>query len=179
MRELAGKTVGIVGFGRIGRRLAELLGGFGVRVLAYDPYLNEEEARRRNVTPAGFEELLRESDVVSLHLPATPETFHIIDDEALALMKDGAYLVNTARGKLVDEAALVKALRSGKLRAAAHDVYENEPATADDPLFALENVTVTPHTAAITEETNYNGALTAAESVLRVLNGGRLVYPGG
>ena len=170
-------TVGIVGFGRIGRRLAELLGGFGARLLAYDPYLDEAEARRRNVTPAGFEELLRESDVVTLHLPAAPETFHLINEETIAKMKDGAILVNTARGKLVDEEALVRALRSGKLRAAGIDVYEHEPVTADNPLFTLENVTVTPHTAAITYETNYNGAFTAAQSILNVLHGGQPVYP--
>ena len=93
-------------------------------------------------------------------------------------MKDGAYLVNTARGKLVDEAALVRALRAGKLRAAGIDVYEHEPVTSpDNPLFALENTTLTPHTAAITFETNENGAYTAAESILRVLRGGKPVYP--
>ena len=178
MRELSGKTVGIVGFGRIGRRLAELLSGFGVRILAYDPYLNEAEAEKRGVTGVGFEELLRESDVVSLHLPATPETEHLINEETIALMKDGAYLVNTARGRLVDEEALLRALESGKLRAAGLDVYEKEPVTsADNPLFALQNTTLTPHTAAITFETNENGAFTAAESILRVLRGGKPVYP--
>ncbi len=177
MCELAGRTVGIVGFGRIGRRLAELLVGFKVRILAYDPFMNEEETQKRGVISVGFEELLRESDVVSLHLPATPETEHLINDKTIAQMKDGAYLVNTARGKLVDEAALVRALRAGKLRAAGIDVYEHEPVTADNPLFELNNVSVTPHTAAITFETNYNGAFTAAQSVLNVLNGGRPVYP--
>ena len=178
MRELSGKTVGIVGFGRIGRRLAELLSGFGVRILAYDPFLNKAEAEKRGVIGTGFEELLRESDVVSLHLPATPETEHLINDKTIALMKDGAYLVNTARGRLVDEAALLRALESGKLRAAGLDVYEKEPVTsADNPLFALQNTTLTPHTAAITFETNENGAYTAAESILRVLHGGKPVYP--
>ena len=178
MRELSGKTVGIVGFGRIGKRLAELLQGFGVRILAYDPYMNEEEARKRNVLPVSFRELLRESDVVSLHLPATRETTHIINAETIAEMKDEAYLVNTARGKLVDEKALAEALRSGKLRAAGLDVYEEEPVTsADNPLFALDNVSLTPHTAAITFETNENGAYTAAQSILNVLAGGRPVYP--
>ena len=177
MRELSGKAVGIVGFGRIGRRLAELLQGFGVRLLAYDPYMNEEEAQKRNVTPVSFEALLRESDVVSLHLPATAETTHILNAETIAQMKDGAYLVNTARGKLVDEKALIEALRSGKLRAAGLDVYEEEPVTsADNPLFALENVSLSPHTAAITFETNENGAYTAAQSILNVLAGGKPVY---
>ena len=178
MRELSGKTVGLVGFGRIGRRLAELLSGFGVRILTYDPFLNEAEAEKRGVIGTGFEELLGESDVVSLHLPATPETEHLINEETIALMKDGAYLVNTARGRLVDEEALFKALESGKLRAAGLDVYEKEPVTsADNPLFALENTTLTPHTAAITFETNENGAFTAAESIIRVLHGGKPVYP--
>ena len=177
MRELPGRTVGIVGFGRIGRRLAELLKPFGARLLTYDPYLYEEEARRRGVTGVSLEELLRESDVVSLHLPATPETEHLINDDTIALMKDGAILVNTARGKLVDEAALLGALRSGKLRSAGLDVYEQEPVAADNPLFSLENTVLTPHTAAITVETNENGAYTAAESIINVLRGEKPVYP--
>ena len=109
MRELSGKTVGIVGFGRIGRRLAELLSGFGVELLAYDPYMNAEAAAERKVKPVTLDELLARADVVSLHLPATKETHHMINAESIGKMKDGAYLVNTARGALVDEAALYDA----------------------------------------------------------------------
>lgn len=178
MRELTGKTVGLVGFGRIGRRVAEMLSGFDVKLLAYDPFMNEEEARRRNVVPASFDEVLGASDVVSLHLPANESTCHIINAETIAKMKDQSYLINTSRGKLVDEKALYAALQNGKLRAAGLDVYEQEPVkSADNPLFALENISLTPHTAAITYETNYNGGLICARSILNVMNGEAPVYP--
>ncbi len=178
MRELTGKTVGLVGFGRIGRRVAEMLSGFDVKLLAYDPFMNEEEARKRNVVPASFDEVLGASDVVSLHLPANESTYHIINAETIAKMKDQSYLINTSRGKLVDEKALYAALQNGKLRAAGLDVYEQEPVkSADNPLFALENISLTPHTAAITYETNYNGGLICARSILNVMNGEAPVFP--
>ena len=177
MRELTGKTVGLVGFGRIGRRLAELLSGFGVTLLAYDPYMNEAAAAQRNVKPVSLEELLAQADIVSLHLPATQETRHIVCKETIHKMKDGAYLVNTARGALVDEAALYEALVSGKLSGAALDVYETEPVTADNPLFSLQNVALAPHVSALTYETNYNGGIICAQSIIDVANGGDPLYP--
>ncbi|MBE5971623.1 MAG: phosphoglycerate dehydrogenase [Lachnoclostridium sp.] len=177
MRELTGKTVGLVGFGRIGRRLAELLAGFGVTILAYDPFINEEAAKERNVQAAGLEEVLAKSDVISLHLPSTEETHHLINAESIAKMKDGAYLINTARGALVDEQALYEALVSGKLSGASLDVFEKEPVTAENPLFGLENTVLAPHVSALTYETNYNGGLICAESIIRVANGERPVYP--
>jgi len=176
MRELSEKTVGIVGFGRIGRRLAELLAGFHVNILSYDPYMNEAAAAERNVTPVALEELLAKSDVVSLHLPSTPETHHLINAETLANMKDGAYLVNTSRGALVDEKALYDALTSGKLSGAGLDVYEAEPVTADNPLFTLENTALAPHVSALSYETNYNGAITCAKSIINVKDGGKPLY---
>ncbi len=176
--ELSGKTVGIVGFGRIGMRLAELLSGFGVKLLAFDPYMNDQKAAALHVTPVTLETLFKESDVVSLHVPGTPETKHLINRESLAMMKDGAYLVNTARGMLVDEAALKEALDSGKLGGAALDVYEKEPVTADNPLFGLRrNTVLSPHIAALTFETNYQAGITASESIIRVFSGGEAVYP--
>lgn len=177
MRELTAKTVGLVGFGRIGRRLAELLSGFGVTILAYDPYMNAAAATERKVTPVSLEELLAQADIVSLHLPATPETQHLICAETIAKMKDGAYLVNTSRGALIDEAALYEALTSGKLSGAALDVYEKEPVTADNPLFSLSNVALAPHVSALTYETNYNGGIICAQSIVNVLNGGKPLYP--
>ena len=177
MRELTGKTVGLMGFGRIGRRLAELLSGFGVTILAYDPYMNEEAAAERKVTPVTAEELLRRSDIVSLHLPSTPETRHFINADTLAMMKEGAYLINTARGALVDEAALLEALRSGHLCGAGLDVFETEPVAEGNPLFLLENNVLAPHVSAATYETNYNGGLTSALSIINVLQGGDVVYP--
>ena len=132
---------------------------------------------KAGAVPSGFEELLRESDIVTLHLPFTPEVRHLMNAETLALMKDGAYLVNTARGGLVDEAALCEALASGKLAGAAIDVYETEPITADNPLFKFENAVFSPHVSALSFETNYNGSLICAESIINVYNGGKPVYP--
>lgn len=177
MRELTGKTVGLVGFGRIGRRLAELLSGFDVMILAYDPFINEEAAKQRKVQVADLEELLAKSDVVSLHLPSTKETHHLINTETIHKMKDGAYLINTARGSLVDEHALYDALVSGKLSGASLDVFEKEPVIRDNPLFGLENTVLAPHVSALTYETNYNGGLICAESIIRVANGEKPVYP--
>jgi len=177
MRELTGKTVGIVGFGRIGQRLAELLQGFGAEILAYDPSMNAKAAEARKVRPVSMDELLEKSDVVSLHLPATEKTRHLIDRRTIAKMKNGAYLINTARGSLVDELALYDALVSGKLSGAAQDVFEKEPVTADNPLFSLINNVVTPHVSALSYETNYNGSLICAESIIRVYQGKKPLYP--
>lgn len=177
IRELKEKTVGIVGFGRIGRRLAQLLQGFDVKILAYDPYMNEEAAAQAKVTPVSLDELLAESDVISLHLPSTPQTHHLINRETIAKMKDGAYLVNTSRGVLIDEAALKEALEAGKLAGAALDVFEREPITEDLPLNGLDNILMAPHVAALSVETNYNAGMTCAESVIRVYNGGAPLYP--
>lgn len=177
MRELSKKTVGIVGFGRIGKRLAELLAGFDVELLAYDPYMNEAAAAERMVTPVSLDELLARSDVVSLHLPAMEQTYHMMNAETIGKMKDGAYLVNTSRGALVDEKALYDALVSGKITAAGLDVYEKEPVTADNPLFGLENNVLAPHVSALSFETNYNGGIICAESIVQVYNGGKPLYP--
>lgn len=177
MRELTGKTVGLVGFGRIGRRLAELMSGFGVTILAYDPYMNEEAAKERKVQSVSLEELLERSDVISLHLPSTKETYHLINEENIGKMRDGAYLINTSRGALVDEEALYEALACGKLSGAALDVFEKEPVTADNPLFGLEQTVLAPHVSALTYETNYNGGLICAESIIRVAQGQKPIYP--
>lgn len=177
MRELRGKTVGIVGFGRIGRRLAELLRGFGVELLVYDPFVTHEQVKVYGGRAVSMDDLLACSDVVSLHLPYTAETHHIIGHENLAKMKPGAYLVNTARGPLVDEQALYAALTEGRLGGAALDVFEKEPITKDNPLFALENVVVSPHAAALSLETNYNGSLICAQSIIRVYHGEAPLYP--
>jgi len=177
MRELKEKTVGIVGFGRIGRRLAELLKGFDVRLLAYDPFMNEAEANRLNARPVNLDTLFAESDVISLHVPSTPETRHMINRESISRMKDGAYLINTSRGALIDEAALKEALESGKLAGAALDVYEREPVTADLALNSLDNILLAPHVAALSVETNYNAGITCAESVIRVYKGELPLYP--
>ena len=177
MRELSQKTVGLVGFGRIGRRLAELLSGFNVQILAYDPFMNEAAAAERNVTAVTLDELLHRSDVVSLHLPSTEETHHMINTETIAKMKDGAYLINTARGSLIDEKALYEALVSGKLTGAGLDVFEKEPVTPENPLFTLENDVLAPHVSALSYETNYNGGIICAQSIVQVHDGGKPLYP--
>lgn len=176
MHELKAKTVGILGFGRIGKRLAELLSGFDVELVAYDPYMNEEDAKRLNVKPVTLDELLSSSDVVSLHIPATPETYHLINRETIAKMKDGVYLINTSRGALIDEAALKEALEAGKVAGAALDVFEKEPVTKDLTLNSLDNILLAPHVAALSVETNYNAGMTCAESVIRVFHGGTPLY---
>ncbi len=138
--ELSGKTMGIVGYGRIGRRTAQIARAFGMQVLAYDAFVQAEEC-------VPLDELLERSDVVSLHCPLFPETKHIIRGETIAKMKDGAILINTSRGPLVDEAALREALTSGKLYGAAVDVVSTEPVQPDNPLLGLENCLITPHIA--------------------------------
>ncbi|MBQ8815403.1 MAG: phosphoglycerate dehydrogenase [Lachnospiraceae bacterium] len=176
-RELTAKTVGILGFGRIGRRVAELLKGFDVKLLAYDPYPNEQAAKERGVELVSFEEVLEQSDIVSLHLPYMDQTHHLIDEAAIRKMKEGAYLINTARGPLVDEVALSRALQSGKLLGAGLDVYEIEPITAENPFIPLKNTVLTPHVSALTFETNYNGGIICAQSIINVFNGGKPLYP--
>ena len=177
MRELSGKTVGVVGFGRIGRRLGQLLKGFDVNLVVHDPFMPADAISDFGATPATLEQLLQQSDVVSLHLPATPATHHMMNAETLGLMKPGAYLVNTSRGALIDEKALYDALVSGKLSGAALDVYETEPVVKGNPLFDLDNIVLAPHVSAMSFETNYNGGIICAQSIISVLNGGKPVYP--
>ena len=138
--ELSGKTMGIVGYGRIGQRTAQIARAFGMQVLAYDAFVQAAEC-------VPLDELLERSDVVSLHCPLFPETRRIIRGETIARMKDGAILINTSRGPLVDEAALREALTSGKLYGAAVDVVSTEPVQPDNPLLGLENCLITPHIA--------------------------------
>lgn len=140
------RTVGLVGASRIGRRVIELLRPFDLRLVVYDPHLGDDAARRLGVRRAGLDELCRSSDVVSLHAPALPETRAMIDRRRLALMRDGATLINTARGSLVDGAALTEELASGRLRAVI-DVTEPEVLPASSPLYDLPNVLLTPHIA--------------------------------
>lgn len=139
--ELAGKTMGIIGFGSIGRAVGKIAEALGMRVLAYS------RNRRGEANYVDLHTLLAQSDVVSLHCPLFPETKHIINADALTLMKDGAILLNTARGPLIDEAAVADALRSGKLRGAAMDVVDNEPIPSDSPLLSAPNCIITPHMA--------------------------------
>jgi D-3-phosphoglycerate dehydrogenase len=170
--ELRAATVGLVGFGAIGMRVAELLRAFGSRVLAADPYADPAAAERLGVRLVELPELLAESDVVSLHARLTPETKQLIDESALAAMRPGSVLVNTARGELVDTRALDAALASGHLRAAVLDVFDPEPPAPDDPLPRRPEVLATPHLAGASKQVAEESAARIAAEVATVLSGG-------
>lgn len=169
--ELVGRKVGLLGFGNIAQKVAKKLSGFDVELIAYDKYPNLEAARQLNVSMVGWEDVLGQADVVCMLLPNLPETRQFMNDKTFAMMKDKAYFINTARGALVDEKALKSALESGKLAAAAIDVYEREPTSADNPLFQVGNVLTTPHTAAETYETYHEIGLFTAQAILDVFAG--------
>jgi len=169
--ELDGKTLGVIGFGRIGQQVARRAVGLGMRVVAHDPFVSEERFRELGVEHAAtLAGVLGAADVVTLHAPLTDETRHLIDSEAIALMRDGARLVNAARGALVDEEALVEAIRAGKLAGAALDVFSEEPYSG--PLLELDEVVTTPHLAASTDEAQDRAGLIVAEQVVAALDGG-------
>jgi D-3-phosphoglycerate dehydrogenase len=170
--ELAGKTLAIVGFGRIGRRVASRALAFELRVLVHDPYVAAEAIRAAGCEPVErLEDALAAADVVTLHCPLTAETRGLIGRERLARLPAGAFLVNTARGGIVDEAALAEALRSGRLAGAALDVMVREPLPADDPLLGVPDLLLSPHVAGVTAESARRMALEAAENVLAGLAG--------
>jgi len=171
--ELLGKTVGIVGLGTIGGKVAEKIRGFGVKLLVYDPYVSEECAKQSGARLVDLETLLKESDVVTVHATLTEETVHLIGEKELKLAKESAIIVNTARGRVIDEKALIKALKEGWIAGAALDVFEEEPPRPDNPLLEMNNVLVTPHSASCTYEAYQREASMAAEAVLRVLQGKR------
>lgn len=171
VRRLRGQTLGVVGFGRLGRRLAEKAGALGLAVLAHDPQVDSAAARAAGVDLVELDDLLARSDWISLHAPLTPATHHLLDAERLARVKPGACLINTARGGLVDQDALVAALRDGRLAGAGLDVFEREPPPPDDPLLGLDNVVVTSHAAFYSLEARADVRRTAVENVARVLTG--------
>jgi D-3-phosphoglycerate dehydrogenase / 2-oxoglutarate reductase len=170
--ELYGKTIGVIGFGRIGQLVAKRAQGFEMDVLAFDKFVSAERFRELGVEGATeLDEVLGRADVVTLHVPKTPETIGLIDADALAAMKEGARLVNCARGELVDLDAVLAALESGRLAGAALDVFPSEPFT-DHPIFAREDVVVTPHLGASTAEAQDRAGLVTAEQVTAALTGG-------
>jgi len=172
-RDISGKALGLVGIGHIGTRVAKLANAFGMTVLAYDPYVAAEEVVRRGARPVTLDALLEQADVVSIHCPRTAETLAMIDAPALGRMKNGAMLVTTARGGIVDEAALFAALKSGHLGGAGVDVWEREPPPLQHPLLTLDNVIATFHTAGVTVEARRNMAAQAAEQIVGLLQGDR------
>jgi D-3-phosphoglycerate dehydrogenase len=172
--ETAGAVLGLVGLGRIGSRVATIARALGMRVLAFDPFISKERAEALGVEiiPA-LEEMLPRSQVVSIHCPATPATYHIINAETLKIMPPGSYLINVSRGALVDQAALLDALRSGHIAGAGLDVFDPEPPQADDPLFALPNTICTPHIGSYTTAGLVRMQVMACEHVVKALRGER------
>src|ERR671929_602158 len=168
--ELYGKTLGILGLGRVGALVAQRCNAFGMRLLAYDPFVSRERAAHMGVELASLAEVLARADVVTIHLPKTPETTGLIGEAELAAMRPGARLVNTARGGIVDEAALAKAIGDGQLAGAALDVFAEEP-TTQSPLFELDSVVVTPHLGASTTEAQDKAGIAIAEQLLLALAG--------
>jgi len=152
--QISGSTVGIVGYGNVGRRVSGLLRGFNVDVLAHDPYVPDEDGQLFGVDLVGLDTLLAESDAVAVNAELTDETHHMIDADALATMRDSAFLVNTSRGPIVDEDALIAALEDGDIAGAGLDVFESEPLAPDHPIFSFDNVVTTPHSAAMTVRTH-------------------------
>jgi D-3-phosphoglycerate dehydrogenase len=170
--DLVGKTVGIVGIGNIGTRTAELCRGlFRMRVLAYDPYLSKEQIAARGAEKVGLGDLIEQSDYITLHCPRTDETFGLFGFEQFSRMKPTAYFINTSRGGTYKEDDLVEALRQKKLAGAGLDVFLEEPPPTDHPLFAFDNVIVSPHNAGVTHEALANMAAATAEQWIEILSG--------
>ena len=173
LSELTDKTVGIVGMGRIGRHLAKRLTGFDTHTIYHDIVEVPPDVQKElKAEPVPFDDLLRESDIVSMHVPLTRRTRGMMSDREFAMMKPTAFLINACRGPVVDEAALYRALKDGQISAAGLDVLEEEPTPAENPLLDLDNVIVTPHMAGQSQETNLRAAAFAYGNIMRVLSGG-------
>jgi phosphoglycerate dehydrogenase-like enzyme len=173
---MAGKTLGIVGLGRIGKAVVPRAQGLGMHVIAHDPFADEDYARRHNVDLCSLDELLATADVVTLHSPSTPETANLINAKTLAKMKRGAVLINTSRGRLVDEDAVCDALRSGHLLGAALDVFKQEPLPTTSPLVGLDNVLLCTHMGGLDLESVRDGSVLAAQCIVDLYQG-RLPEP--
>jgi D-3-phosphoglycerate dehydrogenase len=167
--ELHKKTLGIIGLGAVGKAVACIAGGFSMKVLACDPNMDNDFARKHGISPVNFDHLARESDIITLHLPLNPNTRHIISGNVMRTMKKGAIIVNTARGGLIDEEAACVLLKSDHLGGLVLDVYEEEPPHSS-PLFVLDNVIMTPHTAARTAEATAAMAELSVQNLIEVLS---------
>ncbi|HET9017071.1 MAG TPA: C-terminal binding protein [Thermomicrobiaceae bacterium] len=173
MEPTYGKTLGIIGLGRIGRQVARRAAAFELRLLAADPYIDAATAAEYGADLVPLDRLLRESDIVSVHTPLTPETRHLLSADEFGVMKPSAIVLNTARGPVVDEAALIAALRAGRLAGTGLDVFEQEPVAPDSPLLAMDNVVVSPHAGGYSEESIRTVRRLAAEEMARILRGER------
>ena len=177
IRRLEGTVLGLVGFGNIPRLVAGKAQAFGIKVIAYDPYAKPEVFKAANVGSVDFDTLLKSSDYVSVHAPLLPATRGLMNADAFGKMKKGAYIVNTARGPLIDEAAMVAALDSGQLGGAGLDVVAAEPLAKDSPLLGRDNVIISPHTAFYSIEALTELQTKCAADVARVLSGEKAIYP--
>jgi len=169
--DLEGKILGLIGIGRIGSAVARRAKGFGMRIIAYDPYVTKEIAEKLGIELVDLAALLKNADFISIHTPLTPETCGMIGEKELRMIKKTAYIINTARGPIIQERALYKALKEGWIAGAGLDVYEKEPPDPNNPLLKLENVIATPHIAYYTEEAIRRLAISAAEEAVRILQG--------
>ncbi|RWR34514.1 C-terminal binding protein [Sinirhodobacter populi] len=177
LRSLRDTTVGLIGLGRIARAYAARMAAFGCRITGFDPFVTEDQARAIGITPLPREEVIATADVLSLHVPLTPETRHLIDADAIARMPAGAILINCSRGGLVDEAALAAALASGQLSGAGLDVFEKEPLPAGSPLRTAPNILMSPHAAFFSDASVDALQRLASEEALRALRGEPLRCP--
>jgi D-3-phosphoglycerate dehydrogenase len=168
--EMFEKTLGIVGFGKIGQLVAHRMKAFGMNVIAYDPYLSADKVSALGVKLVELDELLKTSDFITIHLPKTKETLNLIGEEALSKVKPTVHIINAARGGVLDEIALHKAITQGRVAGAGIDVYATEPCT-DSPLFSLDQVVATPHLGASTEEAQERAGIDVAHSVRKALAG--------
>ncbi len=179
-RELTGRTLGIVGLGNVGRRVSALVKIFGMRVIACDPYITDQDFRERGAERVALEDVFRDADFVSINCPLSAETRGMVGAKLYALMKPTAYFITTARGGIHDETALAEALAAGRVAGAGLDVFEPEPPPLDHPLLAFDNVVVSPHNAGVTDDCTHNMAVYAAEQWITIFNGlrpPRLINP--
>ncbi|MFN3698903.1 MAG: phosphoglycerate dehydrogenase [Dictyoglomus sp.] len=174
-KELSGKTLGIIGTGSIGRQVIKLLKGFDLKILCYDKYPDNNWALSEGASYVSLPELLQNSDIISIHVPLTEETYHLISEKELSMVKKDVVIINTSRGGIIDEEALYKFLKRGQILGAGLDVFENEP-PKNSPLFELDNVVITSHIGAHTEEAIMNMAIIAVEDLILVLKGKEPLY---
>lgn len=173
---LRGSTLGLLGFGQIPRRVAEKAQAFGIKVVAFDPYASVEEVKRLGVEPVELEELYKRADAISVHVPLTENTRGLVNEGAFASMKPTSLVINTARGPVIDEKALIRALSSGLIRGAGLDVFADEPLSPDSPLRGMENVLLSPHAAWYSEDSEVEIRTKAAQNIVQALRGERVTY---
>lgn len=176
MFRLRGKTLGLIGFGKIGRAMVPKAKSFGLRIIVFDPYVSEKEAREYGVVLGSLDQLFREADFVSLHLPLTKSTYRLLGEEAFKKMKDTAYVINTSRGAVIDTEALARAVRENWIAGAGLDVLPREPPDVNDPFLSQENIVLTPHAAFCSVESLLDLQRTAAKQVACVLGGEKPEY---